>query len=148
MAGIFKTLTIFPAPTNDMLRGPNGAVFKHLIRVGDTLIALAVQQLEPHRRTGRLQDSIVKRFGEGPSMTVVAGAGLGTPNYAYWMHEGNAQEGDRIFPKNGPFLVWKGIDGRWNKRTSVRTFGGTKYLTDNLAIALSSPGGQISGVGF
>lgn len=145
MAGDYK-LIIDGAVVDEMLKGPGGAVFNHLVRVGDTLIALAVQQLEPHRETGRLQASIVKRFGEGPTLTVTAGAGLGSPNYAYWMHEGNAQEGPRIYPKNGRFLVFRVRGGPLQFRTSVRTFAGTKYLSDNLEAAINAPGSEIQGL--
>jgi hypothetical protein len=128
------------AAVDEVLHGPSGPVMGHMIRVGDRLIELARVQLAPHEKTGRLAASIVKRFvqvGDGLQMAVIAGAGLTDPNYAYWMHEGNWQDGDPITPKKSKHLVFE-VDGHLVFAKKVKAFRGTRYLTDNLPEALET----------
>lgn len=103
-------LVIDGAAMQELLRGPQGPVVRHLARVADAIIAAARGTLEPHRKTGRLAASLVKRWmlddALGPIVVIVAGAGLADPNYAWWVHEGNAPAGSRIYPKNKSVLAW------------------------------------------
>lgn len=108
MAGGIR-LIIDGAEMHRLLQGAQGPVVGHLIRVGDGIIAAARQDLESHNKTEALSRSIVKRFvmtPAGPMLLIVAGAGLRDPNYAWWVHEGNAPAGSRIFPKNKSVLAW------------------------------------------
>lgn len=89
-----------------LLRGPDGPVVHHLIRLADGTIALARDLINrrrryPERATHKLERTIVKRptvGPEGPGMLVVAGIGL-KPGYAIWVHEGNGPPGGRIYPR-------------------------------------------------
>lgn len=137
----------------ELLQGPEGPVVGHLIRVADAIIAGARAELEPHKKTGRLAASLVKRpimTPAGPGMLVIAGAGLKDPNYAYWVHEGNAPEGSRIYPKRARVLAWVTSGERpttaegWRAaraagtaviRPSVRASRPVKYLTKYLYLA-------------
>ena len=127
------------AAMQELLRGQGGPVFRDLQRRGDMLIGLAQDQILSRKRTyddeGRLEASIVKRFGEtsaGLTCTVIAGAGL-NPSYAFWVHEGNGPEGGRIYPtKPKGVLVFEGPDGSQIFARSVRTSKPNRYLADNL----------------
>ena len=101
-------LIIDGAAMAELLRGPEGPVAHHMIRIGDAVIAEARHNLEPHKRTGNLARSIVKRPTTGPhgiGMLVIAGVGL-KPPYAVWVHEGNGPPGSRIYPKHSKALAW------------------------------------------
>ncbi|MDE1904834.1 MAG: hypothetical protein KGH75_00095 [Rhodospirillales bacterium] len=141
-------LIIDGARMAELLRGPKGAVFSSLTRRGDMLIHLAQTQILTTKKTrddeARLEASIVKRMSEsetGLVCTVIAGAGL-SPNYAYWVHEGNGPPGGRIYATNHKFLVFEGRDGSEvfvsNAPTRNRPQGGVatskpnRYLSDNL----------------
>lgn len=121
-----------------MLNGPDGMVMHELIRRADKVIVRGRQLLEPHRRGGRLQGSIVKRIGvvssTGPTIRVVAGAGLGDPNYAVWVHEGNGPEGGRIYPKHGSHLVFD-LGGQTIFAKSVKTSTPVPFLREALPAA-------------
>lgn len=142
-----------------VLRGSSGPVVRSLIRKGDAVINGARTYIRERKKTKqpgeRLERSIVKRIGTlptGPYVEVVAGAGLGDPNYAYWVHEGNGPPGARIYPKKKRVLAWV-IEGprptsaaEWQVarttgnaviRTSVSTSKPMPYLRDNLPLALT-----------
>lgn len=152
MAGPVR-LVIDGAEMHQLLQGTNGPVVGHLIRVGDAIIAAARQDLESHNKTGALSRSLVKRFAmtpQGPVLVIVAGAGLRDPNYAWWVHEGNAPQGSRIFPKNKRVLAWVTSGERptsaegWRAarqagtaviRPSVMASRPVKYLTRHVDLA-------------
>jgi hypothetical protein len=128
------------AALDEVLRGPDGPVVRFLTQRADAAILGARAQLEPHKKSGRLARSIVKRFYEteqGVGVMVVAGAGLKDPNYAYWVHEGNGPRGSRITPKKSAFLVFE-IDGRKIFVRSVRTSTPIPYLRDQLKLFVTA----------
>ena len=148
-------LIIDGAAMDALLRGDQGPVTNHLIRTGDKVIAGARAILAPHNKTTRLSRSIVKRFSQGdngPTLTIVAGAGLGDPNYAYWVHEGNGPQGGRIYPKTKKALAWVNDGGtrpstpaEWRAAVqsgravvarSVAVSKPIRYLTEPLAAVL------------
>ena len=88
------------------------------------------------KETGRLADSIVKRHFMGPTglgVQIEAGAGL-NPSYALWVHEGNGEQGDYIYPKNGPRLVFEGPDGRLIFAKRVKVSKPNPFLRDALPL--------------
>lgn len=120
-----------------ILRGPDGPVVRHLIRVGDATIAGARRRI--NNRSGRLSASLVKRITNGPNgpgVTVIAGAGL-NPSYAYWVHEGNGPPGTRIYPKGGVLAFTVG--GTKVFARSVKVIENPNpYLRDALAEAMAA----------
>jgi len=128
--GVVTRLIIDGAAMQELLNSPSGGVGANLIMRADRIIMAAREQIG---HDGPLSQSIVKRFTTselGPSVLIVAGLGL-SPQYAYWVHEGNGPEGGRISARPGGTLVFK-IDGATIFRKSVKTSKPNRYLSDNL----------------
>jgi hypothetical protein len=139
MAG--ATLTLNPAAMDDLLTGADGPVVLYLIQLGDAIIALARIELAPHSKSSNLSKSIVKRFSTteaGPILNVVAGLGLKDPNYAYWVHEGNAPAGSRITSTTpGNRLHFLNQSGADVFPLSVKASKPIRYLSDPLERVVS-----------
>lgn len=128
-----------------MLRGPTGPVTRHVIERA-TVVQMAAKAQAP-RRTGCLQDSIVKRVEDSPLGVIVRIVADTTPcsptrtSYAYWVHEGT--EPHTISAKNGKVLAFFWHDGPDGPGTyffrEVHHPGTTanRFLTDNLALAVA-----------
>lgn len=141
MAAAGARLIIDGQRMEELLRSPQGPVFRHLIRVGDKVIVVAKANIkEKTGRDGKLSRSIVKRNFEGPTgpgVAVIAGAGL-NPQYASYYHEGNGPEGSFIYPKKpGGVLVFLGRAGAGGQlgpggamifAKKVRTYPGNPFL--------------------
>ena len=136
-------LIIDGAAVDELLRGPEGPIFRDFTRRGDNVIAGARALITERRshwtaehQTGRLASSIVKRWYTGPDgliLEIVAGAGL-EPGYAIWVHEGNAPQGSRIYPKRAKHLVFNGPNGLIFAK-SVRASKPNRFLADALPLS-------------
>lgn len=127
----------------ELLRSPTGVVGRHLI-ARSTVFQAAAKAQAP-RKTGCLQDSIVKRVEENPAtgflIRVVSDTTPCSPSrtsYSYYVHEGT--EARTIYAKPGGTLsfYWEnGPDGPGIyhfasvKHPATRA---NKFLTDNLAL--------------
>lgn len=151
------SLILDGAEIDQVLHGQDGPVLRHLIRQGDMIIPEARRNI--HRvtdRETRLEDTIVKRFSQtpqGPVMTIVAGGRSVGVDYAFWYHEGNDQDGDRIYPKKpGGVLAWVTSGDRptdaegWKEARasgravivkSVAAFKGNPFLRDAMVTVLA-----------
>jgi hypothetical protein len=128
-----------------LLRGPTGPVTRHLIERA-TVVQMAAKAQAP-RRTGCLQDSIVKRVEETPLGTIVRIVADTTPcsperiSYAYYVHEGTPPH--TIQAKNAGVLAffWEnGPDGPGTYFFREVHHPGTapnRFLTDNLPLAVA-----------
>lgn len=151
LGGTFNSrLVINPERLAEVLRGPDGPVVRHLIKMGDVVKEGARQRVhvwapaagEPEwsirrrtkaRRPGTLRDSIVKRVveGSGPGGVVVI-VGSEDP-IALWHHEGTRPH--VITPATKPQLVfWSGRMGRTLRADRVFHPGTNpnRYLVDAL----------------
>lgn len=104
------------AKLNEMLRGPNGAVARDMLRRGLKVEGQAKKNLrsDPTRvKTGRLSSSITHemRFG-GARLVMRVGTNV---SYARFVHDGTGLYGPRgqlIRPKSKKALRWVGGKGR------------------------------------
>lgn len=154
-------LIVDGAEMQQLLRGPDGPIFNDLVKKGDLLIQLGYKQIEARRsHWGRATNApgkltLRKRFGQsdqGLTLSVVASS-FSTPDYAYWVHEGNGPLGSRIYPTSGRTLAfvtsgarpsdaagWKEAraEGRAIIVRSVRASTPNRFLTDNLREAIDA----------
>lgn len=128
-----------------LLRGPTGPVTRHLIERA-TVVQMAAKAQAP-RRTGCLQDSIVKRVEDSPLGVVIRIVADTTPcsperkSYAYYVHEGT--EPHEIVARNASVLAFywaTGPDGPGTYFFRSVHHPGTppnRFLTDNLPLAVA-----------
>lgn len=138
-------LVIDGARMAQLLRGPTGPVTRHLIERA-TVVQAAAKAQAP-RRTGCLQDSIVKRVEETPLGVVVRivadtqGCSPTRISYAYWVHEGT--EPHAIRAKNASTLAFFWPNGPEGPKVYFFRevhHPGTKanrFLTDQLPLAVA-----------
>lgn len=139
-------LVIDGAEMERILRGPDGPVARHLIRVADEVIVVARDLINSRRRwpsqaTHRLERTIVKRSTMGPNgigMIVIAGIGL-KPGYAVWVHEGNGPPGGRIYPKNSAVLAWVTSGARPTDKMGWRDASSAGRAIVRRSVATSRP---------
>lgn len=128
-----------------VLRGPAGPVTRHLIERA-TVVQMAAKTQAP-RRTGCLQDSIVKRVEETPLGMIVRIVADTTPcsptrtSYAYYVHEGTPPHDIRARNASVLAFFWaNGPDGPGTYFFREVHHPGTKanrFLTDNLPLAVA-----------
>jgi hypothetical protein len=133
-------LVLDGAEMHELLRGNDGPVVRHLIRVGDAVKADARRNIK--NRSGALGKTLVKRQTVGPTgapgIMVIAGIGL-KKGYAVWVHEGNGPPGGRIFPKKAANLVFMGREGHLISVPSVKTSRPNPYLRKALRVVPLTP---------
>lgn len=121
-----------------VLRSPSGPVARHMIERA-TIVQAAAKAQAP-RRTGCLQDSIVKRieaFGDEIAIRIVSDTTPCSPtrtSYSLFVHEGTAPHD--IYPQNASVLAFE-IHGQTVFAAHVH-HPGTKpnrFLADNLHLA-------------
>jgi|ERR1035438_8819817 hypothetical protein len=122
----------------NLLRGPGGPVFRHLSERA-TVVQMAARSKAP-RRTGCLQDSIVKRveFGtpEGFVIRIVSDTTPCSPtrtSYSYWMETGTQPHNiPGAFGYSLPF----GTSGRFNGmfHPGTRAY---RFMRDALPLAVA-----------
>lgn len=124
----------------ELLRSPSGPVGRHLIE-RCTVVQMAARRQAP-RRTGCLQDSIVKRaetFGGELAMRIQSDTTSCSPSrtsYSLFVHEGTAAHD--IYAKAGGVLAFQ-VGGQTVFATHVH-HPGTKpnhFLSDNLHLAIA-----------
>jgi hypothetical protein len=121
-------LIIDGAVVENMLHGPDGIVGRYMIGKSQIVQNAAIVQCP--KRTGKLSQSIVKRFYDSDvGFTVVIAA---LQPYALYVHEGT--KAHVIYPKKAKALRWYGADGNPIFATKVN-HPGTKanhFLTDQM----------------
>ena len=147
------TFIVDGATMAELLRGPEGPVVKNLMARGDRLIELGKAQIEMRRshwrgdHDGKL--TLRKRFtmtDRGAGCRVIASS-FSDPDYAYWVHEGNGEDGGRIYPTTARVLAfvtegarptdaegWRAArkEGRAVIVPSVKASKPNRFLSDNL----------------
>ncbi len=139
-----STLVIDGAEMARLLRSPTGPLGRHLIERGTVFQAAARAQLAPHRKSGCLEDSIVKRIenldGE-IALRVISDTAPCSPDrtsYSLLVHEGTAPH-DIVAQSAGSLgFYWaNGPDGPGVYHFASVHHPGTApvpFLTDNLAL--------------
>lgn len=137
-----------------LLRGPDGPVFRHMVKQGDLVkdeakrlvgVSRPIRMTGPYHRPGTLKDRIVKRVVQAPGGDVAVQVGADVP-YALYHHEG-WPGGVIIRPKKpGGVLAFYWSKGnqvikgnqaapltyrRWVRQGSFR---GNKFLVDALRV--------------
>jgi hypothetical protein len=133
-------LVIDAIALEEMLRGPDGMVYRHLMEKAALVQDAAKAQIERNKReqeadTGKLKASIVKRnviYDGDPTVSV----GTDTIRYALWVHNGNGPPGGFIFPVKSKVLVFTS-NGVKYFRPWVKTSKPNRYLVDNLVLAIT-----------
>lgn len=97
---------ISPLGIAELERSKDGPVIRDLFVRGERVKTRA--KIEAPRKTGNLEQHIVKRLVEGPHGPEML-VGVEGVAYAIFVHEGT--EPHPIDPVNGPFLVFVGRDG-------------------------------------
>lgn len=130
-----------------VLASPTGPVTRHLIERATVVQMAAKAQVAPKRKTGCLEDTIVKRVLETPEGVVILVVADTTPcsptrtSYSYWVHEGT--EPHVIRAKNAKVLAFfwhDGPDGPGVYFFREVHHPGTapcRFLTDNLPLAVA-----------
>lgn len=138
-------LVIDGAEMAHLLRSPTGVVGRHLIGRAQVFQGAAKAQLAPHRKSGCLDGSIVKRVEEnaltGFMIRVVSDTTPCSPtrtSYSEWVHNGT--EAHTIYAKDGGTLsfYWEnGPDGPGIYHFASVKHPGTKpvpFFADNLPL--------------
>lgn len=125
----------------ELLRSPTGPVGRHLIERATVVQARAKQIVGPHRKTGCLEDSIVKRMETMAGELAIRIQSDTTPcspsrtSYSLFVHEGTAAHD--IVAKPGGVLAFQ-VGGQTVFATRVH-HPGTKpvpFLRDALPLAV------------
>lgn len=137
-------LVIDGAVVAEMLRSPSGPMGRHMIGRATLFQRAARNTLGPHRKSGCLEDSMVKRLellGDHLAVRVVSDTSPCSPtrtSYSLFVHEGTQPH--LILPKNGDLLsfYWaNGPDGPGQYFFRQVNHPGTvaiPFFKDNLAI--------------
>lgn len=140
-------LIVDGAAVAELLRSPDGPMGRHMIRKATVFQAAARAQIAPHRKSGCLEDTIVKRLVEIDghlAVRVISDTSPCSPtrtSYSLFVHEGTQPH--PIFAKNGGLLrfFWaNGPQGAGVYFFRSVNHPGTKpirFLTDNLPIFAS-----------
>lgn len=123
----------------DILRSPAGPVGRHLIERGTAVQARAKQILAPHRKSGCLEDSLVKRMetnGVELALRLVSDTTPCSPtrqSYSLAFHNGSAPHD--IYPRNAQALAfpWQGGVGIF-AHVHHPGFAGVPFLTEALKV--------------
>lgn len=130
-------LVLDGARMQELLRSPLGPLGRHLIERGE-IVKQAAKAQAP-RKTGCLQDSIVKRvedYGDSFAIRIVSDTTPCSPtrtSYSLWVHEGTQPH--TITAKNGGVLsfMWQG-ERVYFKSVQHPGTKANKYLADNLRL--------------
>lgn len=137
-------LVIDGAAVAEMLRSPAGPLGRHVMEKATRFQSAARLQLAPHRKSGCLEDSMVKRFeaiGGELAVRVVSDTSGCSPNrvsYSLWVHDGT--EPHWIFPIHSDRLAFfwaNGPDGAGMYFFTSVYHPGTQaipFFTDNLPL--------------
>ena len=133
MTGSFQTI-IDGAEVEKIVRSDNGDVFRYLFRKGQDVQDRAKVQVG--KRTGRLEQSIVKRFGHADGdLEVLIGSDV---DYARLHHDGTREH--EIYAKNGRALSFY-----WPKAGRVVTFRSVHHPGTRPNKFLSEPLREVMG---
>lgn len=138
-------LVVDGAKMAELLRGPTGPVVRHL--VARATVVQAAAKAQAPRRTGCLQDSIVKRVEDTPMGALVRIVADTTPcsptrtSYAWWVEEGTPPHD--IVARNASALAFywaNGPDGPGTYFFRKIKHPGTKgvhFMRDALPLAVA-----------
>ncbi len=129
-------LIIDGAAMAELLRSPSGPVGRHLIE-RSTMVQMAARRQAP-RRTGCLQDSIVKRaemYGDELAIRIQSDTTSCSPSrtsYSLFVHEGTQPHDiPGAFGIPAPF----GVGGRFDGKFHPGHPAPNRFLSDNLHLA-------------
>jgi hypothetical protein len=137
-------LVLDGAAMDELLKGRDGPVVRHMTQVMDRTIVAArthihrgfIGPLMKGAGGATLENALLKRYSvteAGPVGTVVA-----EKFYAYWVHEGNDPGGGRIYPKHSKVLVFVVQNGNFVFAKSVKASKPNPFLRKGLEEAMSS----------
>lgn len=148
LAPQFSYVKLDAAALDQLLRGPNGPVYRHLLTQADKvkdeakrLVGVSkpdpVPRSNPHR-PGTLRDRIVKRVAASSGREPTVQVGADVP-YALWHHEG-IPGGVIITPKRSKFLVFyweagpRGPGVYYARQVRQGAIEPNRFLVDALAV--------------
>jgi hypothetical protein len=111
----------------NMLHSPDGLIGRYMIGKSQVVQNAAVRDCP--KRTGRLSESIVKRFYDSDDGFTVVIAAL--QPYALYVHEGT--KAHTVYPKKAKALRWY-VDGKpvFAMKANIPARAGRPFLSQNL----------------